>query len=97
ISYLLRWLIRLSLQCVPSMPFNVPSMPPSMPETPRPGAGPPYTFGVVSDVPKRLSRNAYCLMGGYDGLKFLFIVNKKLTGTKMPLFCRVNAKACSTS
>jgi hypothetical protein len=44
-----------------------------------------------------MSRNAYCLMGGYDGLKFLFIVNKKLTGTKMPLFCRVNAKACSTS
>jgi hypothetical protein len=41
--------------------------------------------------------SSYFLLGGYDGLKSLLTVSKKLTGTKMPLVSRVNAKACSTS
>jgi hypothetical protein len=41
--------------------------------------------------------SSYFVLGGYNGLKSLLIVSKKLTGTTMPLSFRVNAKACSTS
>jgi uncharacterized protein YbjT (DUF2867 family) len=41
--------------------------------------------------------SSYFVLGGYDGLKSLLIVSKKVTGITMPLFFRVNARACSTS